>query len=119
MVVVEADGNYVQPFSVEDMDIYTGESYSVLFTTDQDPSKNYWITVSVRGRLPKSPQGLTRLNYHTTSATELPPSPPPISPLWNDYNHNTAFSTKVLAHMGEGPSSISYVAHPSSHPTNG
>ncbi|KAJ0084616.1 hypothetical protein Patl1_30218 [Pistacia atlantica] len=45
MVVVEADGNYVQPFDVDDMDIYSGESYSVLFTTNQDSSKNYWISV--------------------------------------------------------------------------
>lgn len=97
LVVVEADGNYVQPFSVDDMDIYSGESYSVLFTTDQDPSKNYWISLSVRGREPKTPQALTILNYLPTSASKLPISPPPIAPLWNDYNHSKAFSKKILA----------------------
>ncbi|KAB5541785.1 hypothetical protein DKX38_014759 [Salix brachista] len=30
MVVVEADGNYLQPFETDDLDIYSGESYSVL-----------------------------------------------------------------------------------------
>ncbi|CAK9165713.1 unnamed protein product [Ilex paraguariensis] len=100
MVVVEADGNYLRPFSVNDVDIYSGETYSVLFTTDQNPSKNYWISVSVRGRQPNTSHGLSILNYHPTSAAVLPPSPPPTAPLWNDYNHNKAFSAKVLALMG-------------------
>lgn len=100
MVMVEADGNYVQPVAVDDLDIYSGESYSVLIHTDQDPSKNYWISVSVRGREPKTPQGLTILNYQTTSASKLPTSTPPVSPLWNDYNHSKSFSNKILALMG-------------------
>ncbi|XP_031100994.1 L-ascorbate oxidase-like [Ipomoea triloba] len=101
MVVVEADGNYVEPFAVTDMDIYSGESYSVLFTTDQHPSNNYWISVSVRGRQPKTPQGLTILNYLPNSASKLPTSPPPVSPAWNDYNHSKAFSARILA-LGRG-----------------
>lgn len=108
LVVVEADGNYVQPFSVDDMDIYSGESYSVLFTTDQDPSKNYWISLSVRGREPKTPQALTILNYLPTSASKLPISPPPIAPLWNDYNHSKAFSKKILAQTGSAKPPTTY-----------
>ncbi|NP_001313101.1 L-ascorbate oxidase precursor [Nicotiana tabacum] len=100
MVVVEADGNYVQPFSVQDMDIYSGESYSVLFKTDQDPTKNYWISINVRGREPKTPQGLTLLNYLPNSASKFPTLPPPIAPLWNDYNHSKSFSNKIFALMG-------------------
>ncbi|KAK4356470.1 hypothetical protein RND71_025441 [Anisodus tanguticus] len=100
MVVVEADGNYVQPFSVQDIDIYSGESYSILFTTDQDPSKNYWISINVRGREPKTPQGLTLLNYLPNSPSKFPTLPPHIAPLWNDYNHSKSFSNKILALMG-------------------
>ncbi|XP_010251700.1 PREDICTED: L-ascorbate oxidase-like [Nelumbo nucifera] len=100
MVVVEADGNYVQPFAVDDMDIYSGESYSVLITTDQNPSSNYWVSVSVRGRLPKTPQGLTLLNYLPNSASKLPTSPPPVAPLWNDYDHSKSFTYKILALQG-------------------
>ena len=100
MVVVEADGNYLQPFAVDDLDIYSGESYSVLITTNQDPSKNYWISVGVRGRSPATPQGLTILNYKPTSASKLPPSPPPVTPRWNDYVHSKTFSNKILARMG-------------------
>ncbi|KAI7989986.1 L-ascorbate oxidase [Camellia lanceoleosa] len=52
MVLVEADGNYLQPFAVDDMDIYSG-------------------------RKPNTTQALTILNYHnTTSASKPPPSPP-------------------------------------------
>ncbi|KAG8388921.1 hypothetical protein BUALT_Bualt02G0175500 [Buddleja alternifolia] len=100
MVVVEADGNYVEPFSVENMDIYSGESYSVLFTTDQNPSNNYWISISVRGRQPRTPQGLTILNYIPTSPSTLPNSPPPISPQWDDYSYSKSFSNKIFALTG-------------------
>ncbi|PQQ14066.1 L-ascorbate oxidase-like [Prunus yedoensis var. nudiflora] len=100
MVVVEADGNYVQPFAVDDLDIYSGESYSVLITTNQDPSNNYWLSVGVRGREPKTPQGLTILNYHPNSASKLPASSPPVTPLWSDYNHSKSFTNKIFASMG-------------------
>ncbi|ESR59624.1 L-ascorbate oxidase [Citrus sinensis] len=100
MVVVEADGNYVQPFEVDDMDIYSGESYSVLLTTNQDPSHNYWISAGVRGRKPATPPALTLLNYHPTSASKIPLSPPPITPRWDDYDHSKSFSNKIFALMG-------------------
>lgn len=100
MVVVEADGNYVQPFEVDDMDIYSGESYSILITTNQDPSLNYWVSVSVRGRQPKTPPGLTILHYIPTSASKLPTLAPPVAPLWNNYTHSKAFSNKIQALKG-------------------
>ncbi|CAI9106123.1 OLC1v1005193C2 [Oldenlandia corymbosa var. corymbosa] len=98
--VVEADGNYVQPFVVDEMDIYSGESYSILFKTDQDPSQNYWISLSVRGRLPKTPEARTILNYSPSSPSNLPNSPPPVAPIWNDYNHSKTFSNKILSQIG-------------------
>ncbi|OWM69087.1 hypothetical protein CDL15_Pgr025274 [Punica granatum] len=100
MVVVEADGNYVQPFATDDLDIYSGETYSVLVTTDQDPTLNYWVSVGVRGRRPNTPPALTILNYRTTAAIELPKSPPPVTPQWNDYARSVALSKKVLSRMG-------------------
>ncbi|KAL0419473.1 UNVERIFIED_CONTAM: L-ascorbate oxidase [Sesamum radiatum] len=100
LVVVEADGNYLRPVSVDNIDIYSGESYSVLFTTNQDPSNNYWLSINVRGREPKTPPGLTILNYRPTSASRLPNSPPPVSPRWDDYGSSKAFSNKILALTG-------------------
>ena len=100
MVVVEADGNYVQPFEVDNMDIYSGESYSILLTTNQAPSNNYWVSVSVRGREPRTPQGLAILNYLPTTASKLPESPPPVAPLWNNYTHSKLFTSKIVALMG-------------------
>ncbi|KAL6516377.1 hypothetical protein OROGR_019682 [Orobanche gracilis] len=102
-----ADGNYVDPFTVDNMDIYSGESYSVLITTDQNASQNYWVSVSVRGREPKTPQGLTILNYLPNSGKVLPKSPPPVAPLWNDYNYSKNFSKHIFALKG-------YPAPPSS-----
>ncbi|KAJ4842477.1 hypothetical protein Tsubulata_001834 [Turnera subulata] len=97
MLVVEADGNYLQPFETSDLDIYSGETYSVLINTDQDPSQNYWISAGVRGRKPNTTQALTLLNYQPTSASKTPQSPPPITPEWNDYNHSKTFTNKILA----------------------
>uniref|UniRef100_A0A7N0U7M4 L-ascorbate oxidase n=1 Tax=Kalanchoe fedtschenkoi TaxID=63787 RepID=A0A7N0U7M4_KALFE len=100
MTVVEADGNYVQPFSVSDMDIYSGDSYSVLFTTDQDPTMNYYVPASVRGRLPDTPQALTILNYKPNAAPKRPSLPPPLAPAWNDYAHSKAFTSSIFARPG-------------------
>ncbi|KAL2560651.1 hypothetical protein AAZX31_20G045600 [Glycine max] len=100
LVVVEVDGNYVTPFAVDDMDIYSGESYSVLLHTNQNPNKNYWLSIGVRGRKPNTPQGLAILNYKTISALIFPTSPPPITPLWNDFEHSKAFTKKIIAKMG-------------------
>ncbi|OMO67513.1 Multicopper oxidase, type 1 [Corchorus capsularis] len=52
MEVVEADGNYLEPFTVDNLDIHSGESYSVLFRTLGLPSNDYWISIGVIGRNP-------------------------------------------------------------------
>ncbi|KAJ1432125.1 Multicopper oxidase, type 1 [Sesbania bispinosa] len=49
MVVVEADGNYVQPFAVDEIDIYSGEELLSPHQNRSDPKKNYWISI---GRSP-------------------------------------------------------------------
>ncbi|PWA68979.1 Cupredoxin [Artemisia annua] len=98
MEMVEADGNYLQPFSVKDFDIYSGETYSVLFKTDQTPRNNYWISVGVRGREPNTSQGLAILDYQSTTPTKLPTLAPPQTPRWNDYQRSKLFSKKLLAH---------------------
>ncbi|KAF2598068.1 hypothetical protein F2Q68_00007623 [Brassica cretica] len=100
LVVVEADGNYITPFTTDDIDIYSGETYSVLLTTDQDPSKNYYISVGVRGRKPNTPPALTVLNYVTAPSSQLPASPPPETPRWNDFDRSKNFSKKIFAGMG-------------------
>ncbi|CAN8300914.1 unnamed protein product [Cochlearia groenlandica] len=100
LVVVEADGNYITPFTTDDIDIYSGETYSVLLTTDQDHSQNYWISVGVRGRKPKTHPALTVLNYVTTPASKLPSSPPPVTPRWNDFDRSKNFSIKIFSAAG-------------------
>ncbi|CDY69967.1 BnaCnng66150D, partial [Brassica napus] len=103
LVVVEADGNYITPFTTSDVDIYSGETYSVLLTTDQDPSQNYWISVGVRGRKPKTPPALTVLHYVTAPSSQPPSSPPPETPRWNDFDRSKNFSKKIFSAMGSPP----------------
>ncbi|CAM6096536.1 unnamed protein product [Calypogeia fissa] len=90
MTVVEADGHYVQPVVVQNLDIYSGETYSVIFTASQDSSRNYWAGVNVRGRMPATPTGLAVLNYKNNPSTSLPTTPPPVSPRWDDFDLSMA-----------------------------
>uniref|UniRef100_A0ACD6AHM5 Uncharacterized protein n=1 Tax=Avena sativa TaxID=4498 RepID=A0ACD6AHM5_AVESA len=103
LTVVEADGNYVEPFVVDDMDIYSGDSYSVLLTTDQNPSSNYWISVGVRGRNPKTAPALALLNYRSNRGFKLPAVAPPVTPLWNDTAHSKNFTYRIFARAGTPP----------------
>uniref|UniRef100_A0A0D6QU22 L-ascorbate oxidase n=1 Tax=Araucaria cunninghamii TaxID=56994 RepID=A0A0D6QU22_ARACU len=100
MTVVEADGHYVEPVEVDNLDVYSGESYSVLLTSNQDPSKNYWAAVNVRGRQPKTPTGMAILNYVPNPSTKLPTTVPPPSPLWNDYAYSKTLAKKFVALKG-------------------
>lgn len=97
---MEADGRYVHPFEVDSIDIYSGETYSVLLVTDQDPKHNYWLSAGVIGRKPNTTQALAILNYKNISASVFPTSPPPIIPQWDDFNRSKAFTKKIISRMG-------------------
>ena len=84
MTVVEADGHYVEPFVLQNLYIYSGETYSTLITTNQDPSSNYWINTNVVSRKPSTPLGLAILNYSPNNPSNSPPTVPPQGPVWND-----------------------------------
>ncbi|XP_031482148.1 L-ascorbate oxidase-like [Nymphaea colorata] len=103
MVLVEADGNYLEPTTVDKIDIYSGESYSVLIRTDQSPSTNYWVSINVRGRKPSTPPGLAILNYYPNPHTKLPAIPPPPSPAWNDTSYSISFARKILGKSSLNP----------------
>ncbi|ERN19800.1 hypothetical protein AMTR_s00064p00148730 [Amborella trichopoda] len=97
LVLVEADGSYIQPVTVESLDIYSGETYSLLLHTNQDPSTNYWASASIISRHPKTPPGLAILNYRPNPSSLLPRSAPPTPPKWNDTARAIAFARKIVA----------------------
>lgn len=82
MEVVQADSNLLKPFTVDQLDIFSGQTVEFLLKADQ-PAGNYWVSTSVRGRLPKTPQGLAVLSYAGVTPGD-PISTPPLSPIWND-----------------------------------
>ena len=84
MTVVEADWNYVEPFVTQNLYIYSGDTYSVLVTANQDSSSNYWMSTNVVGRKPATPPGLAIFNYNPNHFQKLPPTTPPPGPAWND-----------------------------------
>ncbi|CAM6057583.1 unnamed protein product [Sphagnum tenellum] len=114
MTVVEADSHYVEPFVVENLDIYPGQSYSVLITANQEPTRNYWVGLNVRGRLPATPTGLAVLQYlpsNSSSGLLLPPTPAPQSPVWNDFAVTVAQAEKYAAKTGLGYSAPPAKSH--------
>ncbi|KGN48772.1 L-ascorbate oxidase [Cucumis sativus] len=100
MTVVEADGHYVEPFQVNNLFIYSGETYSVLIKADQDPSRNYWITTNVVSRSRTTPPGLAIFNYYPNHQSRLPPTTPPAPPAWNDVTPRLAQSQAIKARQG-------------------
>ncbi|EFJ12951.1 hypothetical protein SELMODRAFT_123038 [Selaginella moellendorffii] len=101
MTLVEADGHYVTPVEISNLDIYSGETYSVLVTANQDPSRSYWAAVNVRGRRPATPTGLAILSYGDGSSSSAPPSTPaPQSPAWDDFAYSVAQARRVVSRPG-------------------
>jgi len=94
MTVVEADGHYVEPFEVDNLDLYSGETYSVLVKANQDPSKNYWAGMNVRSRLAMTPTGLSILSY---VPNKIPLGAAPTSPPWNDFIYSKNLAKKYVA----------------------
>ncbi|OMP04897.1 Multicopper oxidase, type 1, partial [Corchorus capsularis] len=100
MTVVEADGHNVEPFVVQSLFIYSGETYSVLVKADQDPTRNYWITSNVVGRERKTPAGLANFVYYPNHPTRPPPTTPPIPPAWNNTAPRIEQSKAIKARQG-------------------
>lgn len=100
LTVVEADGNAVEPFNVTDIDIYSGESYSVLLTTNHTPNYYtpgaFWISVGVTGRRPKTLPATAVLRY-TNSKFDWPGSVPPETPAWDDIERSKRFTYRIKA----------------------
>ncbi|XP_010680584.3 L-ascorbate oxidase [Beta vulgaris subsp. vulgaris] len=100
MTVVEADGHYVEPFEVQNLFIYSGETYSVLVKANQDPSRNYWATSNVVGRRPSTPTGLAIFNYSPNPPEQSPPTFPTTGPIWNNTAPRVAQSLAIKAREG-------------------
>ncbi|WVZ64757.1 hypothetical protein U9M48_014232 [Paspalum notatum var. saurae] len=98
MTVVEADGHYVKPFVVKNLNIYSGETYSVLITADQDPNRTYWLASNVVSRKPGTTTGTAILSYHGGGSSSPPPTTPPTGPAWNDTMYRFQQSVMTVAH---------------------
>ncbi|XP_021273720.1 L-ascorbate oxidase-like [Herrania umbratica] len=100
MTVVEADGHYVEPFVVQNLFIYSGETYSVLVKADQDPTRNYWITSNIVSRPANTTPGLAIFNYYPNHPRRSPPTSPPAAPVWNNSRPRIAQSQAIKARRG-------------------
>ncbi|KAJ1259631.1 hypothetical protein BS78_10G170400 [Paspalum vaginatum] len=112
MTLVEADGNFVEPLEEQEgIDIYSGESYSVLLNRKPDEetaqSHAYWITVRTIGRKHRTPPALGILRY-TDDDGAWPAGPPPETPfnlpdeeeekqVKKEVSHSKDFAKKIKA----------------------
>jgi hypothetical protein len=119
MTVVEADGNYVEEVELGNLNIYSGETYSVLVKAHEvapEGQTSFWVVSHVRGRLPKTPPGLAILTYAQNgnaddlSKPTLPITSPPLSPAaWNDTSFSVAQSRLFVARKGIHSPPLGYV----------
>ncbi|CAK9154010.1 unnamed protein product [Ilex paraguariensis] len=100
MTIVEADGHNVEPVVVKNLFIYSGETYSVLITADQDPRRNYWASAKIVSRNGNTSNGLAIFNYYPNNPRRPPPTVPPTGPTWNDSASRLAQSQAINAHAG-------------------
>lgn len=100
MTIVEADGQYVEPFVVQNLFIYSGETYSVLLKADQNPSRNYWISTKVVSRNSTTPNGVAVLNYYPNHRRRNPPTTPPVGPRWDNVSPRFNQSLSIKARTG-------------------
>ncbi|MCO5602536.1 hypothetical protein L7F22_056669 [Adiantum nelumboides] len=104
MTVVEVDGRYVNDVDLDNLNVHSGDSYSVLLRTYAEPPngrKSFWVATHVRGREPKTNPGLGILVYGNNEVALLPTSTPPLSPApWNDTAFSLNQSRQILARQG-------------------
>ncbi|KAG0469775.1 hypothetical protein HPP92_016475 [Vanilla planifolia] len=98
MTIVEADGHYVKPVVVKNLNTYSGETYSVILKAEQSPSRNYWVVLNVVGRKPRTPTGTAILNYYPNNPLQQPPNDPPSGPLWDDTMYRLNQSKLIVSH---------------------
>ncbi|KAE8691244.1 hypothetical protein F3Y22_tig00110890pilonHSYRG00167 [Hibiscus syriacus] len=90
-----------RPFVVQNLFIYSGETYSVLVTADQDPTRNYWITSNIVSRpAPNTPPGLGVFVYYPNHLRRSPPTTPPVAPVWNNSRPRMEQSQAIKARQG-------------------
>ncbi|CAN6466027.1 unnamed protein product [Victoria cruziana] len=98
LTVVEADSNYVEPFTVKSLYTHPGETYSVLFKANQDPTRNYWISINVALTESNTPTGTAILNYDSNPARQAPRTMSPAGPSRSDIAAGLAQSLAIKAH---------------------
>ncbi|KAM7275251.1 hypothetical protein ACFE04_017117 [Oxalis oulophora] len=97
MTIFEADGHYVEPIIVQNLFIYSGETYSVLVKADQNPSRNYWAVSSIVTRQSNTSDGLAFFNYYPNNPRKSPPTLPPAGPKWDDVESRLTQSEAIKA----------------------
>jgi L-ascorbate oxidase len=84
--IIEADGEYTQPFSIPYLQVGSGERFSILLKTksvaqlEADRKTTYWIQLENRER-PSSVRSYAILSYKTSTSGGPPPSLPSQPPL--------------------------------------
>lgn len=91
MQVVQVEGTFVDPVTVETLDIGIAERYSVLLDANQDSSQSYWMSTGVRFRS-SGPTGLAYLQYEGAAEPDLA-GYYPVHPVWNDTTHWSNFTS--------------------------
>jgi len=70
MIVVQVDGEYIEPFKSNFLDLWNGQTYSVLIKADADTQGDFWIGLGIRHRgYTRMDPGRAILRYVTKNST--------------------------------------------------
>lgn len=97
ITIFEADGTFIEPVTVSNLDISPGQRYSVLLTADKPSNATvYWIRTIGRGR-DVAAQGMAVLSYDASDNTTLPEEGrEPVQPAWDDEESGPALDALLL-----------------------
>ncbi|KAL5709767.1 hypothetical protein ACHQM5_020414 [Ranunculus cassubicifolius] len=66
MVLVETEGSYTDQITLDSLDVHIGQSYSVLFTADQDDADYYMVASVTQNSVDGGINGLGLLHYENS-----------------------------------------------------
>ncbi|KAJ0967238.1 hypothetical protein J5N97_024155 [Dioscorea zingiberensis] len=94
MVLVETEGSYTNQIVLDSLDVHVGQSYSVLFTANQQDSDYYIVATPTQINTPGLNDGVAVLHYANSNSQASGPLPPGPNSMDRNFSVNQAKSIR-------------------------
>lgn len=98
MILVETEGSYTNQIVLDSLDVHVGQSYSVLFTANQQDSDYYIVATPTQINTTNSPDlcGVGVLHYMNSNSQASGPLPPGPNQLDRNFSISQAKSIRYI-----------------------